>query len=500
MVDKEHPQVTEHDVEHTEAQQAKLTAYSVKAGRHLLHALPLVLVALTVVSLLNIIAPVILLYVLIAVLAMFAFNTFILGLLASRTKSAFSKRLDLERHKGRPLDSLQGFVAIKNGVDRTIRTIRAVFLLGLIVLILYAGYVFVLLNQLPAELSLWVAYLGLGLALVCFGASLMVKSIRMDITSVTGLSDFYRPNSHELFLDNFFADVFRGHLDPIARLKWDEFTEDIRQCMKPNFVGEILKSEPDENPVAFAMEKLLYLHYMEYSGVLSSKKVLDELGEFLNLETEYYHPDRGAKIGGRYYFHEEDINRVFSLIEHTTPAAFDLIDRLQLELMDNISVLSSDPIYVDASAQEVCVKDGECHFLLMLFNNTKDAKDFSVRITVSGFQPAELIVKVSAEGRGNFSIPTEPIPLVTDTNKDVAHVLATILKNGVSLWLTLEPREIGHQTLQVFVEDDRGRVIEGKTMPIVVIRNLTYQLKRLTSLSSIAGGALAPLLRALTLG
>ncbi len=500
MVGKQHPQVTEQSVERTESQQAKLTAYSVKVGRHLLHALPLILVALTVMSLLNIVAPVILLYVLIAVLAMFAFNTFILGLLASRTKSAFTKRLQLERQKGRPLDSLQGFVAIKSGVNRTINTIMAVFLLGLIVLILYGGYVFVLLNALPAELSLWVAYLGLGLALVCFGASLMVRSIRMDITSVTGLSDFYRPTSHELVLENFFADVFRGHLDPIARLKWDEFTEAIRQCLKPTFVEEVLKNEAEESPVAFAMEKLLYLHYMEYSGVLSYQKVLDELGEFLNLQTDYYHPERGAKIGGRYYFGEEDMNRVFRLIESTTPAVFDLIDRLQLELMDNISVMSADPIYVDASAQEVCVKDSECHFLLILFNNTKDARDFAVRITVSGLQPAELRVKLSAEGRGSFEIPSEPVPLVSDSNKDVAHILATILKNSVALWLTLEPRDIGVQTLQVFVEDEQGRVIEGKTMPVAIIRNMQYVLRRLTSVGSIATGAVAPLLRALTLG
>jgi hypothetical protein len=499
MVGKQTPEVTEASVERTESQQSKLTAYNMRAGRPLLYALPLLLVALTIISRLNIVQPTILLVVLIAVLAMFAINTFILGLLASKTKSAFTKRLELERHKGRPLDSLQGFVAIRSGVDRTISTIRSVFLLGLIVLILYVGYVWLVLTQLSEELSTWVAFLGLGLSLVCFGASLLVRSVRMDITSVTGLSDFYRPTSHELFLDNFFADVFRGHLDPIARLKWDEFTEAVRLCLKPSFVESILKNEANESPVAFAVEKLLYLHYMEHSGVLSHQKFLDELGEFLDLQTERYHPDRGTRIGGRYYFNAVDIYRVFHLIESTTPAVFDLIDRLQLELMDNISIISSDPVYLDASAQEVCLKDSECHFLLLLYNNSKDAKDFAVRITVSGLEPSELRVKISAEGRGSFAIPSEPIPLVSDSDKDVAHVLATILKNSVSLWLTLEPREIGVQTLQVFVEDDQGRVIEGKTMPVAIIRNITYQLKRLTSVSSIAGGAIAPLFHALSL-
>ncbi len=498
MAERQHPRVDEKSVEKTEAQQARLTSYNVSVGRPLLYTLPLVLVILTVMSLWNIVQATILLFVLIVVLAVFAINTLILGMLASKTKAAFTRRLQLERQNGRPLESLQGFVAIKSGVDRTILTIRGVFLLGLVVLILYTGYVLIVLNQLSGELSTWVAYLGLGLSLVCFGASLMVRSVRMDITSVTGLSDFYRPTSHELLLDNFFADVFRGHLDPIVRLKWDEFTDAIRRCLKPNFVEAVLKDETGERPVAFAVEKLLYLHYMEHSGVLSHPKVMDELGEFLDLKTGQYDPDQGVRIGGRHYFKAADIFRVFRLIESTTPAVFDLIDRLQLELVDNISLLASDPVYVDASAQEVCAKDSECHFLLLLFNNSKDAKDFTVRIVVSGLQPAELKVSVSAEGRGGFTIPSEPIPLVSESHVDVAHILATILKNSVSLWVTLEPREIGVQTLQVFVEDASGRVIEGKTMPIAIIRNISYLLKRLTSVASIGTGAITPLFRALT--
>lgn len=106
-------------VERVETSQARYTAYNVRLGKPLLYILPLFLVGLTIVSLLNIFNAMVLLYVFVAVLLVFAVNTLMLGFAATRTKSAFTKRLQLERQKGRPLDSLRGFVAIKRNIDAT---------------------------------------------------------------------------------------------------------------------------------------------------------------------------------------------------------------------------------------------------------------------------------------------------------------------------------------------------------------------------------------------
>ncbi|NWF95999.1 MAG: hypothetical protein HXY34_07625 [Candidatus Thorarchaeota archaeon] len=493
MSSTHHKNTSEAALQRMENHQARLTAYNRRVGRFLLYLLPLVLVALTVISVLHITESLLLLSAFVVVLVIFAVNTLILGQLAAKTKAAFTGRLELERQKGRPLDSLQGFTSIKSNVNRTITTIRSVFILGVLVFLLYAAYVYLALTG--SDQSSWVAVLGLGLSLICFGAALLVKTVKIDVTSIAGLSDFYRPSSHEVLLDNIFSDVFRGHLDPIARLKWDEFTEAIRRCLRKEFVDAVLRDESEESPVALALEKILYLHYMEYSGVLTHQQVIDELTEFLSLDTGQYHPDVGTDVGGRKYFTTDDVFKVFQLIESNSPALFDLIDRLQLELVDNAAVMAEDPVYVDAAAEEVCRKDGECNLFLILFNNAPEPRDYTVRITVAGLEPKELRVRVSAEGRGQFKIPSESVPLVSDSKVDVAHILATLLKNSVSLWLTLEPREIGTQTLQVFVEDSSGRVIEGKTMPVTIIRNIEYLLRRVASAFSIVGGSTAPLLR-----
>ncbi len=495
MHQREYRNITAASVEHTEAQQQRLASYNRRVGRYLLYILPLLLVALTTLSVTKTVDAIVLLDWFVLALAVFGLNTLFLGLLVSTTRSAFTKRLNLERQNGRPLDSLQGFTTIRDNVDRTLFTIRIVFLLSLIVLVLYIIYIHLALSQ--SDLSTSVAVLGLGLSLVCFGASLLVKTVSVDVASVTGMSDFYRPSSHELLLDNFFSDVFRCHLDPVARLKWDEFVENIRVSMRKEFIDSILSKEPDESPVSFAIEKLLYLHYMEFSGVLSHERVIRELDEVLILDRERYHPDTGVKMGTRQYFHTADIFKVFRLIERMTPAFFDIIDRLQLELIDNIAVMAGDPIYVDASVQEVCKKDDECHLMILLFNNTESPRDYIIRVTAAGLEPTELRMSVSAEGRGGNSIPTRPIPLVSDGDLDVAHTLATLLKNSVAVWLTLEPSEIGTKTIQVFVEDERGNVVEGKTMPVAVIRNIEYLFKRMTSGITILAGAVTPAFNAL---
>jgi len=75
-----------------------------------------------------------------------------------------------------------------------------------------------------------------------------------------------------------------------------------------------------------------------------------------------------------------------------------------------------------------------------------------------------------------------------------------MLENGDTTWLSLEPRELGEQTVQIFLETEEGIIIEGKTRAVKVSKDLMTQLKKLTSMGSILGGLAAPLSRALAGG
>ncbi|MFX0156295.1 MAG: hypothetical protein ACFE9Q_17365, partial [Candidatus Hodarchaeota archaeon] len=68
--------------------------------------------------------------------------------------------------------------------------------------------------------------------------------------------------------------------------------------------------------------------------------------------------------------------------------------RLQLELADNIVRISNDPIYMDSSAQEVVYLNTELNIFCFLYNNSPEAKKFTVKINAPGFEPSKLKLDV----------------------------------------------------------------------------------------------------------
>ena len=477
-----------------ESIQAKLNKYNVSIGRLLLYLVPLTLVILTLVNIItaNAIFST-LLIIFVSILAIYAVNALLLMMGALTTGQAFQMRLDFERQIGRPLDSLRGFSTIQKKIGNTLNLLKIIALVSFVSLGIYAVWIVMSLGQ-PSDLGDILSYAGLGFTLVTAGLALLVRSVKMDITDVTGLSDYYKPSNHDLFIDNFFGDIFYGSLDPIVKLKWDEFTDVLENNLKPEFVAEIKSKEETEIPVKFAIEKILYLSYLESQGVIDRKTVTNEIGEIMNFGEEYTY-ERGAIVEGRYYFSVSDLHKIFLNIEKHIPAFFDAVDRLQLELIDNIKILSDDPIYLDVCAEEMVAKDGEINIILFLYNNKPADKKYKIKIFAPGFQPEELIVDVMCEGRGNFEIPKREIPLTSDTETDVVGVMSTMLKNGDAVWLTLEPREKGEQTLQVFLMEPDGTVIEGKTMTVDIFTNFLFLIKRLTGSSSVLGGVATPVLR-----
>ncbi|MFX0070511.1 MAG: hypothetical protein ACFFAO_05405 [Candidatus Hermodarchaeota archaeon] len=473
-----------------ERKQKKLTKYMSGIGRYLLLVLPWIMVILTllaifaVVTLVDIIVSVIFY----AVLFVYFINSVMLFYGASFTKSSLKKRLDFERKRGRPIDSLDGFDLLYSNVNRVINFLKVIAILCFIALGLF-------LSMLIARL-LEIGYAAIGFALFGFGLALLVRSLNLNIHDVNGLSDFYRPATHQIFLDNFFAEIFANHLDPVTYLKWDEYIAGLNKILNPTFVQKIKQDEPDELPITFALERILFLYYLNYQEVLSREQFSNELKEVINIDSETFDIEKGLLVDGAWYFSIKDVEKLFKFIKFYNPGFFNIIDRLQLELSDNIERISKDPIYMDSSSQEVVFKDTELNIMVFLYNNFKDSKKYRLRIIAPGFEPGEVKIDIEVEGRGAFEIPSQPIPLIAKDKTDIASVLSAMLENGDTTWISLEPRALGEQTIQIFLETEDGVIIEGKTRAVRVTKDLFSQLKKLTSMGSILGGLATPLSRA----
>ena len=481
-------------IKRLEGLQGALIGYISNLGKWFLFILPLVLVVLSLMILLATLSGsnlVILTLAFYAILGIYGINSIILLLGAFYTQKSLKARLKFERKRGRPIDSLDGFDLLYNNVKGVINLLFMIALLCLVSLGLFVTMLALGLVEL--------GYAAIGFALFGFGLALLVRSLKLNIHDVNGLQDFYKPTTHEIFLDNFFSDVLSNHLDPVTYLKWDEYLGVINKNLNPNFVSIVQEREAGEMPITFAIEKILFLYYLKFQEVLTNEQFIGEMREVIKLDSETFNVKKGTLIEGRWYFSEKDIYKLFNYIKGFNPGFFNIIDRLQLELTDNIERLSKDPIYMDTASNEVVYKNGELNVMVYLYNNAAEAKEYRIKVIAPGFDPKKIILNIEVEGRGSFQIPQKPIPLFSKGD-DIVGTLSVMLENGDTTWLTLEPRDIGEQTIQIFLETSEGTILEGKTRSVKVSKDIKTQLKKITSVGSIVGGLAAPLSRMLAGG
>ncbi|MFX0174759.1 MAG: hypothetical protein ACFE85_00860 [Candidatus Hodarchaeota archaeon] len=468
--------------------QGRLVSYISKVGKLLLFILPIILVIVTILAFiqaLNFTLNIIFLII----LALYAFNSIMLLLGANSTNSSLKLRLKFERKRGRPIDSLDGFDMLSSSVKRVVNLLKIIALICFVAL----GLFIVML----VLIDLNIGFLAAGFSLVGLGLAILIRSLNLNIHNVNGLQDFYKPTTHKIFLDNFFAEVFSDHLDPVTFLKWDEYLVGLNKILNPNFVQKVREQEEEELPVTFAVESILFLYYLKYQGVLNDDQFARELKEIINVDSVDFDVDRGLLIEGSWYFSTKDIYKLFNYIKEYNPGFFNIIDRLQLELADNIERISNDPIYMDSTAQEVVYLNRELNVMVFLYNNAPEDKNYIIKVNAPGFEPSKLKLDIKVEGRGTFLIPDKPIPLISPGGQDIAGVLSSMLENGDTIWLTLEPRQTGEQTIQIFLLSENGIIIEGKTRVIKVTKDLKAYLKKLSSIGSLLGGLAVPLVKIL---
>ncbi|TXT56148.1 MAG: membrane protein of unknown function [Promethearchaeota archaeon] len=482
--------------------QSKLTNYINSIGKILLFLLPVILVIITFLTFFifpelpevtrfgeQTLGYQILTITFIIVLGIYFINSVILFLGASKTKSSLNARLNFERKRGRPIDSLDGFDLLYNNVDKVINLLKIIAFVSIISLALFITMLLI------ADLTL--GFAAMGLALIGLGLAIIIRSLKLNIHDVNGLQDFYNPSTHQIFLDNLFAEVISNHLDPVTYLHWDEFLAELTKILNPSFVQKIKEQEEDELPITFAVEKMLFLYYLNFQGVLTKDQLVQEFKEIIDISADNFNIENGLYMEGSWYFSAKDFSKLFNFVKEHNPGFFNIIDRLQLELSDNIKRLSNDPIYLDSSTQEVVYLNSELNIMLYLYNNSMDAKKYRLKVVAPGFKPNKVVMNIEVEGRGKFEIPKEKIPFVAQDRLDITQVLSNMLENGDTAWITLEPRELGTQTIQIFLETLDGVIIEGKTKTVTVSKNLKDYIKKLSSVGSIIGGLAVPLSRIL---
>lgn len=261
--------------------QANMISYMSKVGKLLLFTLPVALVVITIFTLFTALSEnIILLVIFYVILAIYFFNSVMLLLGANSTESSLKLRLKFERKRGRPIDSLDGFDLLSNNVKRVINLLKVIALVCMVSLVLFLVMLFM------GDLNL--GFAAAGFSLIGFGLALLIRSLNLNIHDVNGLQDFYRPSTHQIFLDNFFAEILSDHLDPVTFLKWDEYLAGINEIITSAFIQRVKEHEAEELPITFAIEKLLFLYYLKFQEVITEEQFIQELKEVIDVDSDSF--------------------------------------------------------------------------------------------------------------------------------------------------------------------------------------------------------------------
>ena len=443
--------------------------YNHFVGSALMYILPIIIVVLLINAYIH---PMVRLPFLLVLGAWCAYtiNVIVLFLGVSLTRRSFLCEQRVNRMRGLPFDSLHGFESLENALNISLFKIEIITIIATLSLMSY------LLMLLTNNLSL--KYAGLGMVLIAFGLAILTKAVDYSNSEVTGLINVYEPQTHPTYLDFIFTDTVSTFMDPVTFSKFDEYTEDLKSSLC------------DDVDIVTAREKLLYCLYL-YSNATITEEIL--ASELLEIIDESHYEDI---INNHEYFNKERLLKIIDKTQKSIPQFTKIIDRLQFDLVDNLSVFKEKEVYFDVGMKSVS-NEREADIFVFLYNNSSRDKNFKIRVISPNFEPSETEYYVTSKGKDNFDIKDAQLPISAEGEEDVIGCMSRILDLGDIMWITLLPKSTGTSMLNVFLEDDKGHVLQGVSLKIKVKKDMFSGLKKITGGGSIGVGALIPLIKLL---
>jgi hypothetical protein len=547
-----------------ERSQERANYYNIHYGKTLLVLIPLALIVIMVLTF-WITDPAILTvvyYVFIVILLVFIINALRLWRGVRLTERAFEIRLTYERLEGRPIDSLRGFDSINAEIRKNIRILKVNIVFSFIAFGLYLVWIYINGTGLSTpETGSQIQWAAINFTLITWGLNFFIKSLKINPNQINGLIDYFHPDNHELVIKEFFSDMFYEHLDPFTGLFWDDFKHIVAHCLTDAFRKQIksdlevmttpapasddqnpkplpspgsgtpamqIAREADmtgeiEDPADFAIEKILFLCYLEACHIISYEAVVEELKEIMILDEWVeekvrkdkddndlkkvhvrkfkYSFDSGARmvtvVDGKEddefkegIFGHQEIQKVFEeSVRRSTPGFFKIADRLQMALRDNFNELRDDPHYIDLVAEERIYDNNKVNLIAFFFNNSPKPRKFNIQVKSTGFEPEDFSFSILAEGRGSFEIPDDRPELVgSNIDEDTVGLVYKLFEKGITLWLSLKPTKVGRHSIVVMLLDDDGNIMEGRTLMVRVDKDWSKRLYDFIGIGSIVFG------------
>ena len=342
-----------------------------------------------------------------------------------------------------------------------------------------------------ATLRIFVIIIAFSLILIGIGISILLTIPDTPSLVPGALMKYYNPVAIPSQIDNFLSDTIFPFLDPVTRTRWDEWSQFILDNLQPNFEPE----EDSQTKLEIAREKILLIAYLNLS---MSVEITPEITK-RELSEMFYSSEVVERIfsGERSSITWKILLEIIGKVQNKAPEIFDVIDRIIVELTDNLQSFKNNKLFITTTAPSK-VMGNKRPFRLLVFLLNKDEKNFGtkkrpvqVKMVSEGSLAQPDVYEIQLDEAEGMDIQSNSLKLVSKY-EDIVGLLSRILQVGDVVWFQVYRKNFGIHLFNIRVSEAEKGSIYGKSLEISLNRDIKFYLQQYGGKLAAIGGAMLP--------
>lgn len=240
-------------------------------------------------------------------------------------EKAFNKEINRIHASGLLIRGVEGFDDVESSIKILYRGSYSVT--GSVIISFLVFLSATVLQEVSTDVALFllarifIFIASVGLLAISSGVSILLRLPDKSALQPGGLMKFYSPKSISLKLDNIITDSIFTQLDPVTRIRMDEWSQSIIESFNPDY----LKDEDDQTRIERAREKIFLMVYLkEYIPELMTEEIFrSEVTEII--EPKYLDDFLGGRYSG---ISSEILTTIIRDVKNEIPEIVELVQRI----------------------------------------------------------------------------------------------------------------------------------------------------------------------------
>jgi hypothetical protein len=394
-------------------------------------------------------------------------------------EKAFNKEIERIHASGLLIRGVEGFDDVESSIKLLYRgsySVTGSVIISFLVF-LSATFVQTVSNDVPLFLlaRIFIFFASVGLLAISSGASILLRLPDKSALRPGGLMKFYSPKSIALKLDNLITDSIFTHLDPVTRIRMDEWSKSIED----SFNADYLKDEQNQTRIERAREKIFLMIYLkEFIPELMTEEIFrSEVSEII--DAKYFDDFTSGRYSG---ISSEVLTTIIRDVKSEIPEIVELVQRIFVLVKDDLAYLNNQEEYITICHPTIHIGNIDPFRIVVFVLNLKEIQRkviIQAQTSMSSLDPDDAS-QILLLDPSNINLPSEDGALEFSSSKspvDMLTLVSAILQVGDAINLQFRANRFGTHVLNISVADPENGIISGRSVVVEVQRDLAYYLK-----------------------